>query len=72
MTYVGILQTGDIDEALELAQRLVSEGRHILTNRIGFTNPEQELILMEQDPEGYVYAMNEHDPIEYEVSVEVE
>ena len=66
MVFVGILQTGDVDEALELAQRLVAEGQHIRCNRIGLT-PEQEIELMERDPEGYVYAMNEHDPVEYEV-----
>ncbi len=71
MTYEGVLQTSDGEEAVELAQRLVAGGRHIRCNRIGFTNLKQELELMEKDPDGYVQAMNEHDPVEYEVYVEL-
>jgi hypothetical protein len=72
MTYIGVLQTGDVDEAIALAQRYIREGRHILCKRVDFSmTPERERGFMEQYPEQYVQAMNEHDPIEYEVHVEV-
>jgi hypothetical protein len=71
MPYIGVLQTGDVDEAIALAEKYIKQGRHIMTNRIGgLLTPESEIQFMEQDPEGYVRAMNEHDPVEYEVHVE--
>jgi hypothetical protein len=73
VTFIGVLQTGDIDEAIALAKRYVSEGKHILCDRVSFEmTPEFERDFMEQDPEGYYYAVREHEPIEYEVYVEIE
>ena len=70
MTYIGVLQTPDIDEAIAVAEEHMAKGRHIMAKCVVFMREEDELRLMEQDPEGYVLAMNEHWPIEYEIHVD--
>lgn len=71
MNYIGILQTGDVDKAISLAEELVRQGRHVLCHRVSFEmTPEAERRFMEQDPEDYYYAVREHEPIEYEVYVD--
>lgn len=71
MTFIGVLQTGDADEAIALAEKYISEGKHILCNRVSFEmTPEMEREFMETNPEQYVMAMMEHEPIEYEVYVD--
>ncbi len=71
MTIIGVLQTGDADEAIALAKKYISEGKHIHCHRVSYEmTPEAERAFMEQDPTEYYYAMREHEPIEYEVYVD--
>lgn len=71
MSFIGVLQTGDVDEAITVARKYLAEGRHILCDRVSFElTPELERQFMEGNPGQYQMAMNEHDPIEYEVYVE--
>lgn len=66
MTFTGVLQTGDIDEALECAEDHVAKGEHILVSRHEYAVSVGEVrhSLEHSHP-------LEHEPIEYEVWVDM-
>lgn len=73
MTFTGVLQTGDIDEALECAQEHVAKGEHILVSRHEYTIWPEEAEKAEEHrlSDGFYGRPLEHEPIEYEVWVDM-
>ena len=64
MTYIGVLQTGDVDDALATVGNHLFKGHHIMTARHEYPiGPEERERLAKGFP-------IEHEPIEYEVYVE--
>lgn len=64
MTLIGVLQTGDVDEAIECAQTHVAKGEHILVSRHEYS------ITVGEVRESLEHSRPlEHEPIEYEVWV---
>lgn len=65
MTYTGVLQTGDIDEAMMVALKYMSQGHHILASRHEYAVSVGEV----RESLEHSHPL-EHEPIEYEVWVE--
>ena len=64
VSFIGILQTADIDEAIECARSHVSKGEHILVGRHEYN------ITVGEVRESLEHSRPlEHEPIEYEVWV---
>ena len=63
--FIGVLETGDIDEAIIAAEKYRAMGNRILARRMEHPLPER---FFGEDP-GRVF---EHAPIEYEVHVDFE
>jgi hypothetical protein len=74
VTFTGVLQTGDIDEALECAQEHVAKGEHILVSRHEYKLWPEELEKYEEYrlSDGHFGHPLEHDAIEYEVWVDMD
>jgi hypothetical protein len=64
MSFIGVLQTADIDEAIMCAQNHVAKGEHILVSRHEYSISVGEL--RHSLEHGHPL---EHEPIEYEVWV---
>ena len=67
MTFTGVLQTGDIDEAIECAQDHVAKGEHILVSRHEYNVSVGEV----RHSLEHCHPL-EHEPIEYEVWVDMD
>ena len=63
--FIGVLQTGDVDEAILTAEKYRAKGKPIMAKRVEFPLPER---FFAEDPA----LLTEHAPIEYEVHVDFE
>jgi len=71
MTYTGVLQTGDIDEAMMVALKYMGQGHHILASRHEYAEtPDSARPSYILSDRTWELMKHEHEPIEYEVWVE--